>query len=112
MAVTSLNAFLNNTAILSTTDTILYTTPTAKSTVVLNCQVANINTASSVNTSFYISKNGTSNTDLVTNFAVPPNDAANILTGKLVLMANDSIVGSASVDNQLKVVISILESQL
>ena len=112
MAVTSLNAFLNNTAILSTADTILYTTPTAKSTVVLNCQVANINTTASVDTTFYVAKSGGSNTELVSNFSVPPNDAANILTGKLVLMTGDSIVGAASANNQLKVVISILESQL
>lgn len=112
MAVTSLNAFLNNTAILSTADTILYTTPTAKSTVVLNCQVANINTTSVANTTFYVAKSGNANTELVSNFSIPPNDAANILTGKLVLMAGDSLVGSASSNNDLKVVISFLESQL
>lgn len=112
MAVTSLNAFLNNTAILSTTETVFYQTPTAKSTVVLNCQVSNINTTASVNTTFYIDKSGGLKTELVSNFSIPPNDAANILTGKLVLMPGDSISGSASSDNNLKVVISILESQL
>lgn len=112
MAVTSLNAFLNETATLTTSDTIIYETPTAKSTVVLNCQVANINTTASVNTTFYVSKSPTSNIELVSNFSVPPNDAVNVLTGKLVLMSGDKLVGSASLDNNLKVIVSILESQL
>lgn len=111
MAATSLNTFLNNTAILSTSNSTMYTTPVGKTAVILLAQVANINTTAYCNTTFWLSKTS-GDTELISNFPVPPNDGLNILTGKLVLMANDSLVGVSSSNNNLKAVLSILETQL
>jgi hypothetical protein len=41
---------------------------------------------------------------------VPPNDAVNVLTGKLVLQNAHSVFASASINNTLKITMSVLET--
>ena len=49
-------------------------------------------------------------TQLVQGYVVPPNDAATVLTGRLVLEEGDRIRVSSSADNYLKIVLSLVES--
>ena len=71
-------------------------------------QVTNIGTVEH-NVTFLHSR-GTTDTEIVYEFSIPPNDTLNLLTGKLVLETGDSIkiIGSSSTD--LKFLASILET--
>lgn len=53
---------------------------------------------------------GTVTTEIVKNFAIPANDTANLLPGKLVLETNDYITISGSSSTDLKFLTSILET--
>ena len=104
----NLNIFKNVTATLGTSNATLYTAPSGYTSIILMAQVANINTAAT--NVIFGWNNVTSNTELVYNYSMPPNEAANLLTGKLVLQNGHSIYASAGVADSLKVTFSILES--
>ncbi len=50
-------------------------------------------------------------TNLIKNFSVSPNDAASMLTGKLIVAAGNQLFASASEDDTLELTLSILESR-
>lgn len=50
------------------------------------------------------------NTEVVKNFEIQPNDAAGLVTGKLIVEQNNQVRASASVDGQMKFILSYLES--
>jgi hypothetical protein len=50
-------------------------------------------------------------TELIKDFAVPPNDASSALVGKLVLETGYGLTVVASTNNALKITLSILESK-
>jgi len=104
----NLNVFKNVTANLATTNATIYTAPAGYTGIVLMAQVANI-TTSPANVTFGWN-NMSTNTELLFNFSVPPNDAVNLLTGKLVLQNAHSVYASASSTNTLKMTFSVLES--
>jgi len=108
MASLPLNNFRTITAIVSETSQIPYTCPIGFKAVFLMGQVTNIGTVEH-NVTFLHSR-GTTDTEIVYEFFIPPNDTLNLLTGKLVLETGDSIkiVGSSSTD--LKFLASILET--
>jgi len=104
----NLNLFRNVTANLVTTNTTLYTAPVTSTSIILMAQITNI-TTSSANVTFVLN-NVSANTELALNLSVPPNDAVNVLTGKLVLQNGHSVYASASVNNTLKATLSVLET--
>ena len=104
----NLNLFRNVTANLTTTNTTLYTAPITSTSILLMAQITNI-TTSSANVTFVLN-NLSTNTELAFNLSVPPNDAVNVLSGKLVLQNSHSVSSSASANNTLKATLSILET--
>lgn len=103
-----LNSFKTVTAVLTTNLTNIYTAPIGVSSIILMAQIANIGSTAATTT--FVHNNGAVNTELINDYAIPANDASSALTGKLVLQTGHTIRASASVNNQLKLTLSILES--
>lgn len=103
----NLNKFLNKRLLLTTSNTIVYTTPITSTTILLSVQVTNI-TSTQANVTFGMG-NTTSNTAVILNFPVPGNDAA-IVTNKLVLQPNDYVYASSGSAGSLNLIMSILET--
>mgnify|MGYP003351815388 CR=1 FL=1 len=123
MAQQPLNSYKTIAGIVSTTDTEVYRTKTGYTSIVLYAQVANTGVGVGTVTFYHQrelrSQSGitTTTTELINQAIVPPNDALVLLEGRLVLertaLKTDSIVMSGistSVPNELKYVISILET--
>ena len=105
----AVNIFKNVTANLTTTGDSVYTTPLGYSGILLMAQLSNT-TGNTVDASMFVNKGGNL-TSLVTNFAIPSNDAAGALTGKLVLEPGQSLFASAAANASIQLTLSILESQ-
>jgi len=103
-----LNVFKTVTASLTTSPATLYTAPTGYTAVILMAQISNITSSSAqVTFSHY---DGSTTTELLKGFAVPPNDAASATTGKLVVQTGQSIIALSDTASALKVVLSVLET--
>lgn len=108
MATLPLNTFRTKAFELTTSVQTIYTTPTGITTIVLGAQASNIgNTAATI--TFTLRKN---NTDYVmlNAFEIPPNDAAEVTTGKLVIEEGSSVKAVVSTNNTINLVLSILET--
>jgi hypothetical protein len=123
MALIPLNQFRTITTVLTTnTSATIYVAPVGVTSIVLMAQVANSNTASS-NVSLVHHRNipiqqnaqgnnaqpGNTDSFLVDAFPLPPKDAINLMSGKLVIETLDSIRSYASAPG-CTLVLSILES--
>lgn len=102
--------FTNAKAALGTTATTVYTCPAGTKAIVIGCQVANVS-ASSKNLSIWWTDSSDTNaiTRLGELIAVPTQAVYEPISGKLVLEAGDTIVGTSSVASELEATISILE---
>jgi len=109
MAAIPLNTFKTTTLNLTTTPTAVYTTPTGVTTVVLLAQVSNINTTSSITVSADFVRNS-SNTSIIKNTIIPVNDAASLLTGKLILQTGDSFSANCNINSSGQLILSYLET--
>lgn len=125
MALIPLNTFKTKTKVLDTNTTAsIYVAPIGVTSIVLMAQVANVdpNAAHSITFSHHRrfrvlpdaqgnnSQDPNITTELVMNFEVPPNDSASLITGKMILEAQDSIRAYSDVDGSMKLVLSILET--
>jgi hypothetical protein len=123
MALIPLNQFRTITTVLTTnTSATIYVSPVGVTSIVLMAQVSNASTASS-NISFVHHRNipiqqnaqgnnaqpGNTDSFLVDSFPLPPKDAANLLSGKLIVETLDSVRAYASAPG-CTLVLSILES--
>jgi len=101
----SVNADLGTTA-----DTSVYQCPSATTAVVLLCQIANVDGASSVDiyVDYYDSSTTTAKA-LAHTVAVPADSSLNPIGGKLVLEAGDQIRAWASAASDAEIVISVVE---
>ena len=101
----SVNADLSTTA-----DTSVYQCPSATTAVVLLCQIANVDGASSVDiyVDYYDSSTTTAKA-LAHTVAVPADTSLNPIGGKLVLEAGDQIRAWASAASDAEIVISVVE---
>jgi len=108
---TALNVFRTVTADLTTSDEILYTAPTRKSGIFLSVQACNL-TNTTVNVNFYHSSNANVNTALAKNFKIPAGDALAVIGAgsKLVLETGQKVIASASANNSVQMLMSVLES--
>jgi hypothetical protein len=105
----AINVFKNVTANLTTSGETLYTAPTGYTGIVLLAQISNL-TGNTVAASMFVQKSGIQ-TSLATDFDIPGNDAAGMLSGKLVLEVGQQIFASASANASAQITLSILESQ-
>jgi hypothetical protein len=108
----ALNVFKTVTKIAPTSAVGIYTAPIGYTGVVLLAQATNID-SSTYTLSFSHQRTiaGVAvTTEIIKNFAIPGNDTANLLSGKLVLESGDSLVLSANNGTSLKFIGSILET--
>jgi hypothetical protein len=125
MALLPLNTFKTKTATLTTTtNTKVYTTPVGVTAIILMANVANVDPNNIHEITFSHYRNlpvlpdtqgnggqaGNTITEQVQGFAIPPNNAASLLSGKLIVESLDSIYASADAEGVLKLTLSILES--
>ena len=124
MALLPLNTFKTKTAALTTdTTATIYTAPVGVTTIVLLAQVANITTETQYVSFKHYRRlpilpdsqgNGgqpaDTQTEIVNNFAIPPNDSATMTSGKLIIETLDSIRASATNENSCKIILSLLET--
>jgi hypothetical protein len=108
----ALNNYQTITGIVTTGAVGIYTAPTGYSAIVLLAQATNVGT--DTNTISFSHERTTAGvavtTEIMMNFPVPANDAANLLAGKLVLETGDSLVISSSSDTDVKFISSVLET--
>jgi hypothetical protein len=108
---TALNVFKTVTADLTTEDKIIYTAPARKTSIFLSVQATNIsNTISTLN--FYHGSTANVKTAVAKNFRIPYGDSVAIIGAgsKLVLETGQKVFSSASANNTIQMVISVLES--
>lgn len=108
VAAAAVNVFKTITHTVGVTIDQVYTAPVGYTGVMLLAQVTNIGGTTQTIT-FGHRRNGT-DTEIVKDLAIPPNDTANLLAGKLVIETGDvlTIVGSNATD--LKYLSSVLET--
>jgi len=108
---TALNVFKTVTADLTTEDKIIYTAPPRKTSIFLSAQATNItNTLCTVN--FYHGSTANLKTAVAKNFRIPSGDSMAVISAgsKLVLETGQKVYSSASANNKVQMVISVLES--
>ena len=108
VAAAAVNVFQTITNVVGTSTVGVYTAPVGYTGVVLLAQVTNI--GSSTQTLTFGHRRSGTDTEIVKDLAIPANDTANLLAGKLVVETGDTltIVGSTATD--LKYISSILET--
>ena len=124
MAQLPLNKFLTKTTVLSTSTTAsVYTAPIGVTAIVLMAQIANLTTATQTVTFEHFryktilpdaqgfgGQPGNTPSTLVKDFAIPPNDAATPMFGKLIIEELDSIRAYAANSGTMQLVMSILQT--
>lgn len=106
---TQINTFKTVTANVTTANTIVYSAPVGITAIVLMAQCANIS-QNTHNVTFTHVAQGGARTELVKSYPIGKNDAANLLTGKLIVEQNNSVEIFASSNNTFKLTMSVLES--
>ena len=107
---TPLNRFKTVTTELTTINSIVYTAPTGFTGIILMAQVSNVTNSAETVTFSHYDTSATTETELLKDFEIPGNDAASMITGKLILEDGDSVKAFAGANNNLKLTLSILES--
>ena len=108
VAAAAVNVFQTITNVVGTSTVGIYTAPVGYTGVVLLAQVTNIG-SSTQTLSFGHRRNGT-DTEIVKDLAIPANDTANLLPGKLVVETGDTLTLVGSTATDLKFLSSILET--
>jgi hypothetical protein len=103
-----INTFRTVTANITTSNTVVYTAPYGITSIILMAQVANI-TQNNHRVSFSHVSSG-NKTELLKEYTVLKNDAATMLTGKLIVEQNNAVEIAASSNNALKLTMSVLET--
>ena len=124
MALIPLNTFKTKTAVLtSSTTATVYTAPVGVTSIILMTQVANITTQTQyVSFQHYrnlpvladAQGNGAQSaatvTEMLDKFEIPPNDAASMTTGKMIIESLDSVRCYATNSGTCKLTMSVLET--
>jgi hypothetical protein len=108
----ALNVFKTITKVATTNAVGIYTAPVGYTGVILLAQCANIgNNTQTVSFSHQRTIAGIAvTTEILKDFPISTSDSANLLSGKLVLEANDVLVLSASSATGIKFIGSVLET--
>ena len=104
-----LNTFITVARNVTTTLTQIYQAPAETTSIVLLAQATNVDPAFTASITFITRISG-ADYELVSNFPIPNNDAAALLSGKLVIQSGDSVWCEASYMDRLKITLSILET--
>jgi hypothetical protein len=108
MATLPLNTFRTKAFELTTASQTIYTTPAGLTTIVLGAQASNIsNTAATI--TFTLRKNDVDYV-MLNAFEIPPNDSAEVTTGKLVIEEGSSVKAIVSANSSINLILSILET--
>jgi hypothetical protein len=124
VALLPLNVFKTKTAILTTaTNARVYTAPVGVTAIVLMANASNVDSVTrQVSFSHYRNlpvlpdtqgnggQAGNTITEQVFGFAIPPNDAGSLLSGKLIIESLDSIIAYSDAPGVMKLTLSILET--
>ena len=103
-----LNSFKTEPRSLTTVDTVLYTTPLERATIILGSQASNYS-ENPVTITFTVRKNGDDYV-MLKEYTIPPGDQLNVVNGKLILDFGCSIRANVSANNAVNIVLSILET--
>ena len=113
MAAVALNTFKTIRHLVTTDSVGIYTSPIGVASIVLYAQAtytAGDGQVKLVTFSHRRPDEDIPDFQIVDNGPVIPNDALNLLTGRLVLETNDELVVSGNTTGDVKVVVSILET--
>ena len=113
MAAVALNTFKTIRHLVTDTDVSVYTSPIGVASIVLYAQatyVASDGQVKLVTFSHRRPEDDIPDFQIVADGPVIPNDALNLLSGRLVLETNDELVIRGNTTGDVKVVISILET--
>jgi hypothetical protein len=115
IAAAAVNNFKTYTKVVGLTTDVVYTAPPGYVGVFLLAQCANISDSVQTISCYHnrVSSGTTVSTEIVKDFSIPPNDAANLLNGRLILETGDYITISGSVSDspaKIKFITSILET--
>jgi hypothetical protein len=125
MAQLPLNKFLTKTAMLTTSSTAtVYTAPIGTTAIVLMAQVANLSTDTTHFVTFehfryktilpdaqgFGGQKGLTPSMLVSQYAIPPNDAGTPLSGKMIVEELDSVRAYTDTTGTMQLVMSILQT--
>ena len=105
-----LNTFKTVTAVISTDESVVYTTPSNVTSIILMAQASNVANSAAEVTFSYFDVSANTATELVKNYEVPSSDASGLITGKLVVETGDSVKALSSANNSIKIVLSVLET--
>ena len=108
VAAAAVNQFQTITHVVGLTTVGIYTAPVGYTGVVLLSQVTNTGTSTQT-ISFGHRRSGT-DTEIVKDLAIPANDTANLLAGKLVVETGDVLTMVGSTTTSLKYLSSVLET--
>jgi hypothetical protein len=103
-----LNTFKTRALELTTTEQTIYTTPADLTTIVLGAQASNT-TENPVKITVTFRKND-EDFIMLKDFTIPPNDAAEVTTGKLVIEQGASVRAVVTANNSVNLILSILET--
>jgi hypothetical protein len=124
MALLPLNTFKTKTAYLTTNTTArVYTAPVGTTAIILMANAANVGTSTHL-VSFAHYRNltvlpdtqgnggqpGSTVTEQVVSFPVPKNNAAGLLSGKMIIESLDSVIAYSDKEGVMKLTLSILET--
>lgn len=105
-----LNVFKTITAEISDENEIVYTTPDNKTAIILMAQVTNITANPAELTFIHFDAFTAEQTELLSRFVLPGNDATSPITGKLVVEEGNSLRSFSNVNSTLVITLSLLES--
>ena len=124
MALIPLNTFKTKTQVLTTSTTAtIYTAPIGTTAIILMTQIANVtNITQNVSFGHYRrlqvlpdaqgngGQPGNTFTPLVSNFAIPKNNASSVVTGKIIVESLDSVRAWTTNPNACRITLSVLET--
>lgn len=125
MALLPLNTFKTKTAILTTNTTAtVYTAPVGVTAIILMANAANVDNTNTHLVTFSHHRNlpvladsqgnggqaGNVTTEQVLGFPIPVNNAASLLSGKMIIESLDSIIAYADQEGVMKLTLSVLET--
>jgi hypothetical protein len=113
MAAVALNKFLTVRHLVTDNNVGIYTSPIGVASIVLFAQATNVSLDDEVKfVTFSHARPGDIPEDfqIINNGPVIPNDALNLIIGRLVLETGDELVLSGDTTGDVKVVVSILET--
>ena len=108
VAAAPVNVFQTITDTVGLSTAVVYTAPIAYTGVVLLAQITNI--GSTTETVSFNYRRGGIDTPMIRDLAIPANDTANLLAGKLVVETGDSLTLVGSDATNLKFLSSVLET--